>query len=132
MPRSPVAGTVMPSAEYKATRDPTAAPLAGAGPVTCPTLAYRLAPATWRLKAIRADEVPPTKFRLTASAQTTLASPCRPTVTLKKSIRPRSPPVVHPIPMVQIAPKWLETSETCVVVKLGDALGFPFTIALRL
>src|SRR5947208_1718182 len=96
----------------KESGDPDADPLAGVGPVTCPTLAYRLGPATWRLKAISADEVPPLKFWLTASAQTTLASPCRPTVTLKKSSRPRSPPVVHPIPIVQIAPKWFETSET--------------------
>src|SRR5207245_11712527 len=99
----------------KAAWDPAAYRLAAVGPGTCPTVAYRLRPATWRLKAISADEVPPLKFWLTASAQTTLASPRRPTVTLKKSSRPRSPPVVHPIPMVQIAPKWFETSETSVV-----------------
>src|SRR5438874_12251544 len=77
--------------------------MAGAGPVTCPTLAYKLGPAIWRLKAIRAEEVPPLKLLFTASAHTTLASPLRPTVTLKKSSKPRSPPVVHPSPIVQIA-----------------------------
>src|SRR5438034_10865251 len=91
--------------------------MAGAGPVTCPTLAYKLGPAIWRLKAIRAEEVPPLKLLFTASAHTTLASPLRPTVTLKKSSNPRSPPVVHPSPIVQIAPKWFETSDTWLVVK---------------
>jgi hypothetical protein len=76
--------------------------------------------------------VPPSKFRFTASAHTTFASPVGPTVTLKKSSKPRSPPVVRPIPMVQIAPKWLETYETWVVVKLGAVFGAPFTILFKL
>src|SRR5438046_906369 len=78
------------------------------------------------------EEVRPLKFWFTASAHTTFASPWSPTVTLRKSSRPRSPPVVQPIPMVQIAPKWFETSDTCVVEKLGAGFGTPLAMAFRL
>src|SRR5437868_7785146 len=79
-----------------------------------------------------AVDSPLLKFLFTASDQVTLASPFKPGVTLMKSARPRSPPVVQEIPMVQICPKWLETSETLVAVKVGAGLGLPFTTAFRL
>ncbi len=67
--------------------------------------------------------LPPLLPLFEVSAQMTSAPPCLLTSTWKKSARLRSPPVVQPMPFVQMPPLWLGCWETGTgVLNVGLAL----------